>query len=542
MGRAVRVITFVLVLMLLLGQTVWGESSVRAEETEPPVRQTSTVEQFTSYEWWLIRWTDNLTVCQLFVDHEGLPSDIEIFESCGQKILTDWQTTPPCAVTGENKSTFACHGLYAYFAGYHDEKREVQVDLPPIEITVNIADCELTPPQNFCPNIPKLVLIGNEPLPDYEITMIHAVYEGIAYTCDGKVCEIPLKPSPLAGSTVEYWADSNFGDSSEHGTAQVRVIESGVPLTPTASGWYVDVLSPQWVGGPVDTCAALWEAFPPPGGAPTWLTTPDQPLFLMTDEPFQYLAGRLIYNGLVDASNCPNNGLLSNGYADACGLEQARPLVQNWQNQFNNSIITVSEETGLPAQLIKNIFAQESQFWPGVFRIEQEYGLGQITDQGADTLLLWNHTYYDQFCPTVLSKETCAKGYLRLDESQRALLRGALAVSANADCPECASGVDLEYTNETIMLFVQSILANCSQVSRTVYNASQEVPGTVSSFEDLWQFTLANYNGGSGCLAFAVFTTWSFREPLDWEHVSSHLTVPCQGVIGYVDQITNGSD
>jgi hypothetical protein len=245
----------------------------------------------------------------------------------------------------------------------------------------------------------------------------------------------------------------------------------------------------------------------------------------------------LIFQGLVDASECTNNGLLVNGYADACGLDKARPLVDLWQNQFDNRILDVAKETNLPAQLMKNLFAQESQFWPGVFRIPQEYGLGQITDQGADTILLWNKPFFDSFCPLILSEIECSKGYLRLDEEERAILRGALAVEANSDCPECPSGVDLIHTDMSVMLFAQGILANCDQVGQTIYNATNKIPGSVSRYEDLWRFTLANYNGGAGCLAFAIFRTWGLREPMDWEHVSSHLTQPCQGVIAYVESV-----
>jgi hypothetical protein len=311
-----------------------------------------------------------------------------------------------------------------------------------------------------------------------------------------------------------------------------------VPASPGAGGWYVDVLSPQWRGGPVETCGQIWQSFPPAGGPPFWLSSPSENVFLASAEPFQYLAGRLIFQGLVDASTCPNNGLLDNGYADACGLEKARDMVDLWQNQFNPRIINVAQETGLPAQLMKNLFAQESQFWPGIFRVAKEYGLGQITDLGADTVLLWNASFFDQFCPLVLSDEVCAQGYLRLDEGERAILRGALAIQANADCSDCPTGIDLTQADFSIMLFAQGLLANCSQVGQTITNATQSIPGTVSSYEDLWRFTLANYNGGPGCLAFAIHTTWGLREPMDWEHVSTHFTDPCKGVISYVELIS----
>ncbi len=64
----------------------------------------------------------------------------------------------------------------------------------------------------------------------------------------------------------------------------------------------------------------------------------------------------------------PDGGMLPNGYADVCGLEKARPIVADWQNQFDQQIIDVGKATGVPGQLMKNLFAQESQFWPGMYR------------------------------------------------------------------------------------------------------------------------------------------------------------------------------
>lgn len=538
MGQAKRITNVVYILILLLSLTSTGGSYVHAQETDEPTRQSTVLTEETLYEWWLIRWTDNILVCQIFVDHEGTPSAEEVIKECGTDVYEEWFDTPPCEAAAIGEPTTYCSGIYTYFAGFQPGTITSVVDLPLPSVWLNLSGCDLNPPENFCPLQPNLIFHGEEPLPDQEIEAIHIILDGEKVSCQGDTCEIPVRSTPLSGTEIEFWADSSFGDSSEHFTALVRVIESGVPTNPGVNGWYVDVLSSQWLGGPVESCSLIWGAFPPPGLPPAWLSTPSEELLLASVEPYQYLAGRLISNGMVDASECANNGLLVNGYADACGLNKARPLVDQWQNQFDTRILEVAEETFLPAQVMKNIFAQESQFWPGVFRIPQEYGLGQITDLGADTILLWNEPFYEYFCPLILSESTCSNGYLGLEEEEQELLRGALALEANSDCPECPSGVDLIHTELSVMLFAQGILANCDQVGQTIYNATQQSPGSVSSYEDLWRFTLANYNGGPGCLAFAIFSTWGLREPLDWAHISSHLTQPCQGVIGYVESIT----
>jgi len=110
--------------------------------------------------------------------------------------------------------------------------------------------------------------------------------------------------------------------------------------------------------------------------------------------------GRLIAYGLADASICPDGGLLPNGWASACGLETARESVDAWQNRFNAQIIAAAQEFNLPAQLLKNLFAQESQFWPGAVRDLkiQEFGMGHLTEQGADAVLLWNPDFFARAC------------------------------------------------------------------------------------------------------------------------------------------------
>jgi hypothetical protein len=213
--------------------------------------------------------------------------------------------------------------------------------------------------------------------------------------------------------------------------------------------------------------------------------------------------------------------------------------VDEWQNQFDAHIIDVAKGSGVPAAILKNLFAQESQFWPGIFRVPNEYGLGQITDQGADAVLLWNESFYEQFCPLVLSEDSCAKGYLHLPPKEQAILRGAYAVQANADCPECPAGVSLLNTEYSINLFAQTLQASCDQVAQIVYNATGESAGKVAGFEDLWRFTVANYHAGPGCLSYAVHMAWDAnRARLTWTDVAARFTPACQGVVPYVNEIT----
>ena len=117
-----------------------------------------------------------------------------------------------------------------------------------------------------------------------------------------------------------------------------------------------------------------------------------------------FLSAMLINNGTVDARACPAGGLNTPTTANECGVEKAATAVTAWQNQFDEQIFQTSQDTGIPGQLIKNIFARESQLWPGIYQNFKEAGLGQLTEDGADAALLWNPDFYTQFCPLVFQR------------------------------------------------------------------------------------------------------------------------------------------
>ena len=532
MGKGKRIAYALLVLVLLMAGFAWGESLAAAKT---PIRQTTIIVPYTQYEWWMLSWEDNELLCQVFIDHEGLPTTEEVAEKCGSQLAAIWAETPTC---NSSKAVDQCEGVYLHLVSIQPAQKEVYVELPLPIVWVTLEGCTPIPPENRCQIIPYLKLVGEEPLPDEEIISIQGLYAGESFICQGSECLLHLRPTPLQGITIEFWANSSYGDSSEHYFAQVRVLDTGVSAIPGNSGWYIDIISSQWQGQPISSCARIWEAFPPIGLTPNWLSTPEYPQLIASDEPYFYLAGRMIAQGMVNASDCPTGGLLPNGYADSCGIEKSRSLLVDWQNQFDKRIIQVSNETGVPGQLMKNLFAQESQFWPGIFRVPYELGLGQITDKGTDAIFLWNPEFYDKFCPMVLSEETCQNGYLHLTTTEKALLRGALASQASVECENCPGGIDLSKANFSVSLFAQTLIANCSQVDQTIYTATRLKSGRVASYEDLWKFSLANYHAGPGCVAYAIHTSWLGIAPLTWENVKQNFTPACQGVVPYVDEIT----
>jgi len=534
-----RMLTFGLALVLLAALMLATQlQNVQAAPTIPPGpdRFKAILVDYTSYKWWLVGFQDNQVACEIYADHEGLPSHNEVYRSCGQAIYDGWAATPACPALEQGGSPSSCKGYYLHFLGSGPDQKIVPVGLPNPLVWVSLKGCTSALGTNVCSTPPVLVLTGEEPLPNEQIISIEGYMDGMPFTC-GPTCELPLDLTDENGMQIEFWAYSSYGDSSVAFEAQVRVSEIINP-DGDAISYYADVLSDQWVGETLAACAQTWEAFPPVGGLPNWLLTPEDPSGLASNIPYEYLAINLIERGLVNLVFCPDKGFFTDGTLTPCGKEAAQPLVEEWQNRFDDLILAAAQETGVPAQLLKNLFSRESQFWPGMVTGTPEVGLGQLTENGADTALLWNPSFYEQFCPLVLDKELCKTRYPQLKPGVQALLRAAMVRRVDAFCTDCPLGIDLNKADASIHIFAETLMGNCAQAGRVIRNYTGSAPGDLSSYEDLWRFTLVNYNAGAGCLSLAIEATLNNFEPLDWEHVSSHLTPVCQGALDYVEDIT----
>jgi hypothetical protein len=497
-----------------------------------PDRFSSITVDYTKYIWWMFPWRGEGPVCEIEIDHEGLPTPGDIYIDCGVDIYEEWIEQAPC----REFDVRLCEGFYIFLADSKPAQKVVSTQLPPPIVQVTVENCRpvYSSSTSICEFEPILVLTGIEPLPDHQIIAIEGLYEGQAFACD-PVCRLrlPVTEEPF---TIQFWAYSSYGDSSEMFEAQVRVAVRDTG-DPDQTYWYVDVLSSQWVGVPVASCVQQWGTLPPIGGPPEWLSTPTGSEQLGTDIPYTYLASQLIHQGAVDVSSCADGGLLPDDSASACGMEVSREAVRNWQNQFDEIILNVSKDTGVPAHLLKNLFAAESQFWPGA-NFKSDIGLGQLTEDGADTALLWNPPFFHQFCPLVMDSETCSQGYLQLDEDQMHYVRLALIDAVNATCADCPLQIDLDRANFSIGVFAHTMLANCEQAGQLVENISGGMAGNVATYENLWKFTLVNYNAGPGCLGEALEITDSESLELTWENLTPHLAPACQGAIDYVNDIS----
>jgi hypothetical protein len=530
-------LTATTLLLFLVSAFAFGTRGVSAAGEQPPGPDRFTVitQDYTSYKWWLSNWEDNKVACAIKVDHDGLPTGGEIYTDCGKDLYAKWLATNPCPQSETDPKN--CVGYYLHFVKSEAAQRDEGVKLSPPVVWVTLEGCIPYKSTFRCDTLPTLVLTGEEPLEGEHITSIAGRIDDKPFTCD-PVCQVDLAPTDKAGLNLEFWAYSSYGDSSDLFQARVRVVQSD---DPSDHFWYADVLSDRWRGVPLAGGSQTWDVFPPVGGTPDWLSTPQRPEDLATNIPYEYLAAHLIEQSLVDASACSDGGLLPNGSASTCGMEAARSAVNDWQNRFDSLIFSAAQTTGIPAQLLKNIFSRESQFWPGVTTGRPEAGLGQMTEGGADTTLLWNRPFFEQFCPSVLDDAICRKGYAHLKSEQQDVLRSGLVRNVDAFCADCPLGIDLDRANNSVAVFAETLLANCKQTGMVVDLNYGSAPGESATYEDLWRFTLVNYNAGPGCLGLAVNETSSMGEPLDWEHVSSHLTPACKGALDYVSDISRSA-
>ena len=524
-------------LLLVLAGSAFASTSrgVAAPSNTPPGpdRFSIVTVDYTKYFWWLIEWDQSDVFCKIEIDHEGLPTPGDIYIDCDENVYDTWVEQKPCT----ELDTKLCKGFYAVLVGKEAAKKDISTKLAAPIVQVSLENCSpvYTSSTNICETDPVLVLTGIEPLPGYTITGIEGLYENQPFKC-GAVCRLRLPATNEDGFTLQFWAYSSYGDSSETFSALVRTAQTNAG-NPDQSFWYVDVLSDQWAGVPLASCVKDWGVLPPIGGPPAWLSTPTESETLGTDVPYSYLAANLIRKGAVDASYCADGGVLTDGVASACGMEAARTAVTGWQNQFDGLILNVAKNSGVPAHLLKNLFAIESQFWPGA-NTKSDVGLGQLTEQGADTTFMWNPPFFYQFCPLVMDSGECKKGYLGLDDKQQEYVRLALISAVNADCEDCPLGIDTDRANFSISVFAQTLLANCGQAGQLVKNFTGGAAGKSATYEDLWKLTLVNYNAGPGCLGDALDATQIAKQDLTWENISTHFSPACQAAVGYVNDIS----
>jgi hypothetical protein len=481
----------------------------------------------TQYVWELVSLRDGHVICQAIMDDRPTrPTLEETVDICEKEIFPAEPTPTPLAsptASGtpspvSSSPTQAPFDLslflktvYWRFVETRELVRTIKVPLP--EIIVNLS--APSGPQNEL----FVTISAYEPVVGERITAIYGMLNGWEFTCPGNRCNVPVSGDSL----IEFWAASSFGDESKHVQATLRQLPS------EQGGKRIEIASIGPIPTYIDSCAVAWSSSILQ--IPDWAKLPATPDELNTAKPYQYLAGKLIAARVVDASSCPGGGLSQGGAPNACGLEKASGAVIDWQNQFDITIWDTGRSLGVPPKMIKAVIGQESQFWPGNSRNAfSEYGLGQLSQSGADVVLRWDNDLFRSVCSGLLYD--CSLIYGRMPAWLQATMRGGLMQQINVECPTCAYGLDINKTHDTVGIIGRTLRANCRQVKYIM-----DRRGLKSTYEDLWRFTLVSYHSGYQCLSDALNYVSYNRVPADWENVNTYMG--CYGAKDYADEVIN---
>ncbi len=507
---ALRVFFFSLTIFgLLFGVIQTGY----ADESQRVIKQMSIVPLV---HWQLARWMDGGTVCNLYLRHDSSPTVQEVSTACGEKIARDWLSTPAC--TGANGSY--CSGLLLRQVSRSLSTVTTEVILPPISVDVKTVNCS---PGQVCDTRPEVRVVANEPAQGYSITRVHVRIGGTERVYDGADAQIKLPLTDEKGDWIIYWAESSLGDESSQYQMKYRSVAVG---TADVHSYRFDLIGDEWKND-LAPGAVLWEIFP---SADLPLEKPyEQPLspeYLATTNRYIYLAGHLIQSGQADASACRDRGLLPNGAASPCGEKAAARQVLEWQNKYDQQIYDAANKYNVPARLLKGMIAQESQFWP-VSSNPYEQGLGYVTENGISMLLLWNRDYYQSLCVPVYGSDVCWGGYSNLRADRQTIVR--------------RKAFDKIGTPEEVDLLAAMLYASGAQTAQLMNNVIHEDLSKVTTYEDMWKISIANYYAGSGCVGESLRAVAGEDPPISWDLVSSNLTGICTIAKDYVDRVVQFS-
>jgi hypothetical protein len=262
-----------------------------------------------------------------------------------------------------------------------------------------------------------------------------------------------------------------------------------------------------------------------------WVYVPFSSSELHTEIPYLFLAGQLIASGAVSAPQCPAGGLGADGYANACGLSVAMPVVIQMQNIYDDAIMKAWTDVGVLPVMLKQLFRYESQFWPGPYGTIH-FGLGHLTYMGAQTALLWNQSLFNEVC--ALAPGGCGQ-YVN-DSAVFTLLN-----LVNATCPTCANKIDIPKAQQSVHYNAEAILGYCFQTAQIIYNATGTLSSVAVDYPTIWKLTLMSYNVGASCVSDAVFTAYDRLDkvPLTWKEITSYVDDDyCLRGVGYANTIT----
>lgn len=156
-----------------------------------------------------------------------------------------------------------------------------------------------------------------------------------------------------------------------------------------------------------------------------------------------------------------------------------------WQNRWDPIILKVSRQTNVPPMILKSIIGIESQYWP-LWSGSQEVGLIQLTDRGADTVMRWNETLFNEFCPRAIFFSKCIYGYSVLSDQDQAMVRDLFRASL------VLTGSPLQAADK-----ISGDLQIYAEILVSYYEASAEA---VAPIAPSWDYAIAAYHSGMECI------------------------------------------
>jgi hypothetical protein len=387
-----------------------------------------------------------------------------------------------------------------------------------VSITVAVSNCAAW---GYCDHVPQLNFTLNNSSDDGEQYILYVLVDDTSYEFEENHGQINVEVTPKEGVQVTYWAES--------ATSALTLPESSFRMRYFSSKdkYIFQLLGEQWADE-IPGGALVWDMFPSMELTESgWAQQIKKADDLYTTVDYTLLAGRLIWEGIVEPEDCPNRGLLANGAADTCGLKAAREWVIDWQNKHNEEILEAAISAHVPPRLLKGVIAQESQFYPN-WNFPEEYGLGMLTEHGVDMLLQWNETFYLDKCGLIYSANYCRNGYLNITTKQKAELIGYVLQEI---------GTDKEF-----QVLAQALYAACYQASYIVSYYTDRDPSQVTDYETMWRIALGIYHAGFGCMSDGVSAGWrGGAKRLEWNNISPYLIGDCVSAADYFDKVANYS-
>ena len=463
-----------------------------------------------SYHWSLTDPYDLDINCHIYTQEYETPEDEDILGFCDLEIYQLWVDQMEC----EAALSDSCSQMAINYVSEVEESLETAITLPGPVSYVGLSNCSAW---GSCNKRPQLIFGGLEPLATQDIESIYIVFENGTYVnCTENPCTVQMPTTSSDGLKVTYSAISSYGDNTYSDSFEMRNINLG------DDGFIFQLMGSQW-NSQLPVTAVQWEFFPSVEISQIpWLSEISSADALATQNDYGFLAGNLIQSGSVDASGCPYGGVMTNGAATTCGLEVAHDLMIEYQNRFDNKILDAAEKSRIPPKILKGLIAQESQFWNG-WVIKGEFGLGMMTDNGADMLMTWNVPYFVEACLGVFDYDTCSWGYSSLSDYQKDYLKGLSLLKVGTD--------------EEFEVIGQTLAASVGQTGQLVKNITGQNPGALMNYEELWKVTLAIYHGGAGCVGSALELAYEDQAPLTWHSIRTYLQGDCDVVAEYPDWV-----